>query len=349
MLTKKPAQPIEEDVEQIFKHLQKNSLSFADKRVLITGGAGFLGSWMCDVLIKQETKVTCLDNLASGLKSNVAHLIENKNFKFINHDISQPISLEVDFDLVVHMASRASPFELEKFPIEILRANTIGTCNALEIARKNKAKFLFTSTSEVYGDPTIVPTPESYNGNVDPTGPRGSYEESKRAGEAFVVAYEEQHGIDARIARIFNTYGPRMRADGIYGRVVSRFIKQALSNEPITVFGDGTQTRSFIHVADQIEGLLKLASVEEARGEVVNIGKDEEMRIIDFAMLVKKLTNSKSEISFGPLPPGDPKRRCPDISKAKKILNWSPRTSLEEGLKKTIQWFKKKGQSTASH
>lgn len=163
------------------------------------------------------------------------------------------------------------------------------------------------------------------------------------------MAYEEQHGIDARISRIFNTYGPRMRADGIYGRVVPRFIKQALRNEPITVFGDGTQTRSFIHVADQIEGLLRLASVKEAKGEVVNIGKDEEMRIIDLAMLVKKLTNSKSEISFGPLPPGDPKRRCPDISRVKKILNWAPRTSLEEGLNKTVQWFKEKSQSIASH
>jgi UDP-glucuronate decarboxylase len=344
----KEVRRVEEDIAGVCKSLEKDGLSFKNKSVAITGGAGFLGSWVCDVLIKQRAKVTCLDNLASGLKSNVEHLVKNKNFKFIVHDISQPVSFDEDFDLVIHAASRASPFELEKFPIEILKANTIGTLIALKIAEKSQARFLFTSTSEVYGDPTVVPTPESYNGNVNPIGPRGCYEESKRAGEAFITAYVTEHGVDARIARIFNTYGPRMRADGIYGRVVPRFIRQVLSNEPITVFGDGTQTRSFIYVADQIEGLLRLASAEEARGEVVNIGNDKEMRIIDLATLIKKLVNSKSEISFGPLPPDDPKRRCPNISKVKKILNWAPRTSLGDGLKRTIQWFKEKSRTTAS-
>ena len=334
---------IKEDVMKIRKTLEKDGLSFKGKSVLITGGAGFLGSWMCDVLIEQKAKITCLDNLASGLKFNIEHLMENKNFKFIAHDISQTISFDEDFDLVIHAASRASPFELEKFPIEIIKANTMGTLITLEIAKKSQARFLFTSTSEVYGDPAVVPTPENYNGNVNPTGARSPYEESKRMGEAIITAYVKQYGLDARIARIFNTYGPRMRADGIYGRVVPRFIKQALNNEPITVFGDGIQTRSFVYVADEIEGLLRFASIEGARGEVINIGSEKEMKVIDLAMLVKKLTNSKSEISFGPLPPGDPKRRCPDIGRAKKILNWAPGTSLEGGLKKTIQWFKKRG------
>jgi UDP-glucuronate decarboxylase len=297
-----------------------------------------LGSWICDVLVNQGAKVTCVDNLASGLKRNVQHL-ENKNFRFVEHDISEPISFDEDFDLVIHAASRASPFELERFSIEILKANTMGTLIALEIAKKSQSRFLFTSTSEVYGDPTVVPTPETYTGNVNPVGPRSSYEESKRTGEAFVIAFVQQHGVDARIARIFNTYGPRMRADGIYGRAIPRFITQALNNEPITVFGDGAQTRSFVYVADEIEGLLRLASIEGATGEVVNIGNDKEMKIIDLAKLIKKLTNSESNISFGPLPPGDPRRRCPEITKAKTVLNWIPRTSLEEGLRKTIEWF----------
>lgn len=334
---------IEEDVDGVCRLLQKDGLDFKGKRALVTGGAGFLGSWMCDVLIKHGARVTCLDNLASGLKSNVAHLIKNKNFKFVDHDVSQPIPLKGVFDLVIHMASRASPFEFEKFPIEILRANTIGTLNALEIARKHGARFLYTSTSEVYGNPTIVPTPETYNGNVNPVGPRGCYDESKRAGEAFAIAYKNQHGVDVRIARIFNTFGPKMRADSIYGRVVPRFIKQALSNEPITIFGDGGQTRSFCYVTDQVEGLLRLAYVEKARGEVVNIGNNKEIKIIDLAKLVKKLTGSRSEISFHPLPLDDPKRRCPEIGKAKKILNWAPKASLENGLKKTIRWFKLSG------
>jgi len=331
---------IDKGVKEIQRRVQKDGLDFSGKRVLITGGAGFLGSWMCDVLVAQGAKVTCVDNLSSGLRSNVEHLVKNKNFSFTTHDISQPTSFDEDFDLVVHMASRASPFEFEKFPIEILKANTVGTLNALEIAKKNRARFLFTSTSEVYGNPTVVPTPESYNGNVNPIGPRGCYDESKRAGEAFVMAYLKQYGMDARIARIFNTFGPRMRADDIYGRAVPRFIEQALGGESVTVFGDGSQTRSFTYVVDQIEGLLRLASVAEGRGEVVNIGNNEEMKIMELAKLIKKLTKSKSEISFHPLPQDDPKRRCPDITKAKKILGWHPATTMNEGLTETTTWFK---------
>ncbi|MEM2618744.1 MAG: UDP-glucuronic acid decarboxylase family protein [Candidatus Hadarchaeales archaeon] len=321
------------------ENLRRDGIAFEGQKVLVTGGAGFLGSWICDALIEQGANVTCVDNLSSGLKSNIAHLMKVKSFKFVKQDISQPISIRKSFDLVIHMASRASPFEFEKFPIEILTANTVGTLNALEIAKRSRARFVFASTSEVYGDPQLIPTPETYNGNVNPIGPRGCYDESKRAGEAYVVAYKNQYGMDTRIARIFNTFGPRMRADGIYGRVVPRFIKQALNNEPITVFGDGSQTRSFLYVSDQIEGLLRLSSIEEARGEVINIGNDEEIKIIDLAKLVRKLLNSKSEICFQPLPKDDPRRRCPDITKARKILHWRPKTSLKNGLLKTAEWM----------
>lgn len=316
--------------------LEKEGISFEGKNVLVTGGAGFLGSWICDVLVHQGAKVTCVDNFASGLAKNIEHL----KIKFIEHDISKPIEFDEKFDLVMHLASRASPFEFARYPIQILKANTLGIWVALGIAKKHKARFLYTSTSEIYGDPDprFIPTPESYNGNVNPTGPRSCYDEAKRAGEAFVKAYELQHGMDTRIVRIFNTYGPRMRAGDIYGRVVSRFIEQALNNRQITVFGDGSQTRSFTYVTDQIEGILRLAALDEAEGEVVNIGSDKETSILELAKMIKKLTNSPSEIVFQPLPKDDPRRRCPDITKAKKLLNWKPRVSLEEGLRKTIAW-----------
>ncbi len=313
-----------------------------DGEILITGGAGFLGSYMCEALIESNARVTCLDNLSSGLASNIAHLKDNENFQFIEHDISKPINFETKFDLVIHMASRAAPFEFEKYPIQILKANTLGIWVALGIAKKHSARFVYTSTSEIYGnpDPKFVPTPETYNGNVNPIGPRSCYDEAKRAGEAFVMAYRQEHNMDTRMARIFNTYGPRMRADDIYGRAVPRFIDQALKGEDITVFGDGSQTRSFTYVSDQIDGLLRLADLDEARGEVINIGNNKETTILELAELIKRLTNSSSKIAFHPLPEDDPKRRCPDISKAKKILGWEPKVSLEEGLKNTIKWFK---------
>ncbi|MEE8401444.1 MAG: UDP-glucuronic acid decarboxylase family protein [Candidatus Hydrothermarchaeaceae archaeon] len=315
---------------------------FEKKEVLITGGAGFLGSYMCEALINSDAVVTCLDNFSSGLASNVEGLKDNDNFQFIEHDISKPINFERNFDLVIHMASRASPFEFEKFPIQILKANTLGIWVALGIAKKHKARFLYTSTSEVYGDPdpNFVPTPESYNGNVNPIGPRSCYDESKRAGEAFVIAYKHQHNMDIRMVRIFNTYGPRMRADDIYGRVVPRFIDQALKGEDMTVFGDGTQTRSFTYVSDQIDGLLRLATIDKARGEVINIGSNKERSVIELANLIKDITNSSSKITFHPLPKDDPKRRCPDISKSKRIIGWEPKINLREGLKNTIEWFK---------
>ena len=250
------------------------------KNILVTGGAGFLGSWICDVLVESKANVICLDNFSSGLKENISHLVGRKNFKFVQHDITQPIFFNEEIDIVMHLASRASPFEFEKYPIQILKANTLGIWVALGIAKKHEAEFIYTSTSEIYGDAKEIPTTEEYRGNVNPIGPRSCYDEAKRCGESYVIAYRMQHGLDTRIARIFNTYGPRMRAEGIYGRVVPRFVEQALSNKPITVFGDGTQTRSFCYVTDQVEGLLKLAFSERAEGEVVNI--DELQKIAEW-------------------------------------------------------------------
>ena len=310
------------------------------KNILVTGGAGFLGSWICDVLVESKANVICLDNFSSGLKENISHLLGRKNFKFVQHDITQPIFFNEEIDIVMHLASRASPFEFEKYPIQILKANTLGIWVALGIAKKHEAKFLYTSTSEIYGDAKEIPTTEEYRGNVNPIGPRSCYDEAKRCGESYVIAYRMQHGLDTRIARIFNTYGPRMRAEGIYGRVVPRFVEQALSNKSITVFGDGTQTRSFCYVTDQVEGLLKLAFSERAEGEVVNIGSDREITILELAKLIKELTKSSSEIEFHPLPKDDPMRRKPDISKAKKLLGWKPKVELEEGLRMMIEWFK---------
>lgn len=312
------------------------------KNILVTGGAGFLGSWICDVLVESKANVICLDNFSSGLKENISHLLGRKNFKFVQHDITQPIFFNEEIDIVMHLASRASPFEFEKYPIQILKANTLGIWVALGIAKKHEAEFIYTSTSEIYGDAKEIPTTEEYRGNVNPIGPRSCYDEAKRCGESYVIAYRMQHGLDTRIARIFNTYGPRMRAEGIYGRVVPRFVEQALSNKPITIFGDGTQTRSFCYVTDQVEGLLKLAFSERAEGEVVNIGSDSEITILELAKLIKELTKSSSEIEFHPLPKDDPMRRKPDISKAKKLLGWKPKVELEEGLRMMIEWFKEK-------
>ena len=311
-------------------------------RVLVTGGAGFLGSWICDALVEQGKKVICVDNLSSGLISNIAHLVKNDNFQFIQHDISTPIFFDNKIDLILHLASRASPLEFKEFPIQTLKTNTIGTWKALGIAKKHNARVLFTSSSEVYGKATIIPTPEDYNGNVNCIGARSSYDEGKRAGEAMCMAYLRRHDIDVRIARVFNTYGERMRADGFYGRVVPRFVEQALNNKPITVFGNGSQTRSFCYVTDTVAGLLKLAYSEEAKGEVVNIGNDTELTILELANIVKELTKSESEIAFEELPEDDPTRRRPDITKARKLLGWQPKVYLEEGLKLFIKERRKK-------
>jgi UDP-glucuronate decarboxylase len=326
------------EIAQIIKDL--GDVSFQDQRVLVTGGAGFLGSWVCDVLLQQGAKVICLDNLASGRAANIASHLDSENFLFVEHDISEPISFEDKIDLVMHMASRASPFEFEHYPIDIIRANTMGLMVSLEIAKSHRSRVLYTSTSEIYGNPEIVPTPESYYGNVNPIGPRGCYDEGKRCGEALVMAYMKQHGLDTRILRIFNTYGPRIRSDGIYARAIPRFIDQALSGKSITVFGDGSQTRSFTYVTDQITGMLTLAGKKEGKGTVVNIGNDREMQIIDLAKMVLDLTSSNSGITYHPLPEDDPLRRRPDITKAKELLGWGPKVALEDGIRKTVEWFK---------
>ena len=346
---------ISQDVEEINERLKKEGVTFEGKTILVTGGAGFLGSWVCDVLVKQKAYCICLDNLTSGQPKNIIHLMEEDNFRFINHDISYPIYFGMSYhplgicigdikkiDIVMHMASRASPFEFKDNPISILRSNTLGTLNSLGIAKFHNSIFFYTSTSEVYGNPPkeAIPSPESYFGHVNPVGPRSCYDESKRAGEAFIKAYELQHQMRTKIVRIFNTSGPRIRHGPEFGRVVPNFIHQAVNDEDITIFGDGSQTRSFIYVVDEIEGILKMVYNDDANGEVINLGNDKEYTILELANIIKDLAGSSSKIVFKPLPIDDPVRRCPDITKAKKILNWKPTTSLEEGLKKTIAWFK---------
>ncbi|MFW9950319.1 MAG: UDP-glucuronic acid decarboxylase family protein [Candidatus Thorarchaeota archaeon] len=346
---------INSDITEIIDRLHKEGITFKDNVILVTGGAGFLGSWVCDVLVKQGAFCICLDNLSSGRFDNISHLMKKPNFRFINHDISEPIYFGFthhpkgicvgdikNIDIVMHMASRASPFEFQKYPIPILKSNTLGTMNALGIAKAHNALFFYTSTSEVYGNPPdeAVPTSESYFGHVNPVGPRSCYDESKRAGEAFVKAYELQHKIKTKIVRIFNTSGPRIRSGSEFGRVIPNFIKQALRNQDISVFGDGSQTRSFIYVVDEIEGILKMVHKKEALGEVINLGNDKEFTILELANLIKELTLSDSKITFKPLPIDDPVRRCADLTKAKRLLNWQPTTSLKDGLKKTIAWFK---------
>ncbi|MBD3254826.1 MAG: NAD-dependent epimerase/dehydratase family protein [Candidatus Lokiarchaeota archaeon] len=344
-----------EDIKDIIDRLKSDEISFEKKTILVTGGAGFLGSWVCDVLVKERAYCICLDNFSSGRYENISHLIEKENFRFLNHDISVPIYFGLThhpsgicvgdikrIDIVMHMASRASPFEFKKYPIPILKSNTLGTMNALGIAKAHNSIFFYTSTSEVYGNPPpeVVPTSEDYYGHVNPVGPRSCYDESKRAGEAFIKAYELQHNIRTKIVRIFNTSGPRIRSGPEFGRVIPNFIHQALYDEDITVFGDGSQTRSFTYVTDEIEGILKMVYKKEAIGEVINLGNNNEFTILELAEIIKELTNSNSKIVFKSLPIDDPVRRCPILEKANKILNWRPITSLREGLKKTIAWFR---------
>lgn len=333
---------IGEDVGFLLECLSAEGIRFGDKTILVTGGAGFLGSWMCDVLVKQGGNVICLDNFSSGKRENIEHLEGLENFRLVEHDISHPVFFEDKVDVVMHLASRASPLEFKEFPIQIMKANTLGTWVALGIARKHDATFVYTSSSEIYGDPDPknIPTPETYWGNVNPVGARSCYDEAKRTGEAFVKAYEAQHGVDARILRLFNTYGPRLRSGDVYGRVVSRFIDQALNGQALTVFGDGTQTRSFTYVADMVEGVLRAAYMPQAGGEVINLGSVRETRVIDLAYLIRELADSKSQIEFHPLPHDDPRRRCPDIRNAMKVLGWQPRISLEDGLARTIEWYR---------
>ena len=305
--------------------------------VLITGGAGFIGSHLCDFLIGKGYKVIAMDNLITGNLKNIGHLRSNQNFTFIHHNVSNHIAVNENVDFVLHFASPASPIDYQKIPIQTLKAGSLGTHNALGLALAKKAKFLLASTSEVYGDPLVNPQPETYWGNVNPVGVRGCYDEAKRFSEALVMAYHRIHGLDTKIVRIFNTYGPRMRKDD--GRVVPNFIGQALKDEPITVNGDGMQTRSFCYVSDLIGGIYKLMISE--LNEPINIGNPEEKTIMEFAKTIKELTKSRSGIVPNPLPADDPHVRCPDISKARKELKWQPKVGLKDGLTSTIEWFRK--------
>lgn len=323
------------------------------KNVLVTGGAGFIGSHLCERLLKDGYRVICVDNLLTGSKKNTKHLLDNKNFHFIEHDVVEEISnlqspcllagrAISNLDIIYHLASPASPnpnspMSFLKFPLETLLVNSVGTKNLLELARKFNSLFVFASSSEVYGDPKVHPQTEEYWGNVNPVGPRSCYDEGKRFGEAIIMAYHRKFRLDTRIVRIFNTYGPRMLLED--GRVVSNFIVQALKGNPITVYGDGRQTRSFCYVSDMVGGIIKASQKDDMSGEILNLGNPAEVKIIDLAEKIRDLTSSESEITFAELPQDDPSKRKPDITKAKKLLGWKPQVSLEEGLKKTIKYF----------
>lgn len=314
--------------------------------VLVAGGAGFIGSNLCERLLDKNYRVICIDNLITGNKENIDDFTKNKNFSFLNLDITsssfQNIKLP-KIDYIFHLASPASPNKKSprsyiNFPIETLLANSLGTYNLLEIAKKFNAKFLYASSSEIYGDPKISPQKENYFGNVNPVGIRSVYDEGKRFGEAITIAYVRKFGLNACIIRIFNTYGPRMRADD--GRVVSNFINQAISNKPLTVYGDGSQTRSICYIDDLVEGLIKAIVSDKTKGKVLNLGNTNEKTVLDLANIIKKMTNSSSKTTSEPLPEDDPKVRKPDIDKAKHLIDWTPKVSIDQGLAKTIQYFK---------
>ncbi len=305
-------------------------------RTLITGGAGFLGSHLCDYLMEKGHDVICIDNLLTGSSENIEHCIGNSKFTFIKHNVSEYIYIEGEIDNVLHFASPASPLDYLKLPIQTLKVGSLGTLNAIGVAKSKNARFFLASTSEVYGDPLVHPQTEEYWGNVNPVGPRGVYDEAKRFAEAMVMAYHRSHKVDTRIVRIFNTYGPRMRIND--GRALPAFISQALNGEDLTVFGDGSQTRSFCYVSDLVEGIYRLLVSDVT--EPVNIGNPTEIKLIDVAKEIVKMTGSKSKIIFKPLPIDDPKCRQPDITKAEKLLSWAPEVSRTDGLKKTIEYFR---------
>ena len=307
-------------------------------RTMVTGGAGFLGSHLCDRLIKEGHEVICMDNLITGDTDNIAHLLGNPKFKFIKHDVTEYIFIEGPIDNILHFASPASPIDYLELPIQTLKVGSLGTHKALGLAKEKQARFLLASTSEVYGDPLIHPQPENYYGNVNPIGPRGVYDEAKRFAEALTMAYHRYHGVATRIVRIFNTYGPRMRLND--GRVVPTFLYQALKGEDLTIFGDGSQTRSFCYVSDLIEGICRL--LFSAINEPVNIGNPHEMTIIEFARKIDALAGGNGNIVFKPLPQDDPKVRQPDITRARELLGWAPAVQLDEGIRETLNFYKKK-------
>jgi len=306
-------------------------------RMLVTGGAGFLGSHLCDRLLSEGHEVIAMDNFVTGNPRNIDHLETDRRFHLIEHNVTKFISIEGDIDAVLHFASPASPIDYLELPIQTLKVGSLGTHNALGLALAKGARFLLASTSEVYGDPKVHPQPETYWGNVNPIGPRGVYDEAKRFAEAMTMAYRRAHGVPTRIVRIFNTYGERMRLRD--GRVVPALIGQALAGEPMTVFGDGSQTRSFCYVSDLVDGIYRLLLSDEA--EPVNIGNPAELTVLEFARMIRRLTGASSEIVFRPLPVDDPRVRQPDITKARTKLGWEPKVGLEEGLMRTIDYFKR--------
>jgi UDP-glucuronate decarboxylase len=305
-------------------------------RILVTGGAGFIGSHLIDRLIQEQHEVICLDNFYTGTKRNISNLVHHPNFELIRHDVTEPIRLEVD--QIYHLACPASPVHYQYNPIKTTKVNFLGTLNMLGLAKRVKARFLLASTSEVYGDPDVHPQPEEYRGNVNSIGIRSCYDEGKRIAETLSFDYHREHNVDIRVARIFNTYGPRMLEND--GRVVSNFISQSLRGNPLTIYGDGSQTRSFCYVENLVDGLIKL--MESDRSGPINLGNPEEYTILELAQKIRDKLNPKQEIVFKPLPQDDPKQRKPDITKAKSWLNWQPTISLEEGLSKTIMEFKQR-------
>lgn len=309
-----------------------------NKRVVITGGAGFIGSHLCEYFLDKAYEVFCLDNLITGSLDNISHLFRIKEFVFINQDITNYIHIPGKIDFVLNFASPASPIDYLEHPIQTLKVGALGTHKTIGFAKDKGARYLLASTSEVYGDPLINPQPETYWGNVNPVGPRSVYDEAKRFAEAMTMAYHRFHRVDVRIVRIFNTYGPRMRLND--GRVVPNFVMQSLHNEPLTVYGDGSQTRSFCYVSDLVEGIFRLL-MSDYIGPV-NLGNPEEWKIIDFAHYIIRLSGSRSEIIHKPLPQDDPKQRRPDITLAKNLLNWEPQVNLEEGLRRTLNYFSQK-------
>jgi len=312
---------------------------------VVTGGAGFLGSHLCDRLLAEGHMVVCLDNLLTGSVENIEHLAGNENFRFVKHDVTEYIYLPGRVDFVFHFASPASPIDYLELPIQTLKVGALGTHKALGLARAKGATFVLASTSEVYGDPLVHPQKETYWGNVNPVGPRGVYDEAKRFAEAMTMAYRRAHGMDTKIARIFNTFGPRMREND--GRVIPAFITQALGNRPLTVFGDGRQTRSFCYVSDLIDGIWRLATSRESGP--INIGNPHEMTVLEMAETIIRLTGSRSRITRKPLPVDDPKVRQPDISLARRLLGWSPRVDVEDGLRATVEFFRKKQAARRIH
>ncbi len=313
-------------------------------RTVITGGAGFIGSHLCERFLAEGHEVICVDNFITGSAANIEALRSSDRFTFIRHDISHPLEIDGAVDNVLHFASPASPVDYLRHPIPTLKVGSLGTHNTLGLAKAKKARFLIASTSEVYGDPEVHPQREEYWGNVNPVGVRGCYDESKRFAEAMTMAYHRYHGVDSRILRIFNTYGPRMRLDD--GRVVPNLMGQALRGEPLTVYGDGSQTRSFCYVEDLVEGIYRLLQADFH--EPVNLGNPNEVSILDFAKEILALSGSKSEVVFKPLPQDDPKVRRPDISRARKLLGWEPRIERHEGMRRTLEFFRSKVGTTGA-